>query len=47
MEINGSDEVVPCAMVSGNYYAVLGIEPILGRLLEPADDAVLGVSIGP
>jgi predicted permease len=27
-------------MVSGNYYAVLGVQPQLGRAIEPSDDSV-------
>ena len=26
-------------MVSGNYFAVLGVAPLLGRTLEPEDDS--------
>ncbi len=29
-------------LVSGNYFAVLGVRPILGRALTPADDAAPG-----
>src|SRR6185503_11348104 len=32
------------AMVSGNYFSVLGLQPYRGRLLGPADDAVLGAN---
>lgn len=29
-------------MVSGSYFPVLGVRPALGRLLQPADDEVIG-----
>jgi predicted permease len=29
-------------VVSGNYFAILGIQPALGRLLQPADDDEVG-----
>ncbi len=29
-------------LVSGSYFPVLGVRPALGRLLEPADDQVIG-----
>jgi len=44
MEINGIEQVIDSELVSGNYYRVLELEPAIGRLLEPADDAVLGAS---
>ena len=44
MEIEGVEQAVDCALVSGNYYHVLGLEPAAGRLLEPIDDAVPGAS---
>src|SRR4051794_26506010 len=44
VEINGVEQVIDSALVSGNYYRVLGLEPALGRLLEPTDDAILGAS---
>lgn len=30
-------------MVTGNYYSVLGIDPILGRLITPEDDKIPGI----
>jgi predicted permease len=36
--IGGSEETVAVDLVSGSYFAVLGIEAAAGRLLEPADD---------
>jgi predicted permease len=36
--VDGEDELVSVDLVSGDYYAVLGIAPARGRLLEAADD---------
>lgn len=30
--------------VSGGYFGVLGVTPLLGRVLQPADDAVIGAN---
>jgi predicted permease len=38
--IDGEAEFVTADLVSGSYYAVLGIEPAAGRLLGPADDEI-------
>ena len=38
--IDGADEIVSGALVSGDHYRVLGVEPITGRLLEAADDSI-------
>ncbi|MBV8898479.1 MAG: ABC transporter permease [Acidobacteriaceae bacterium] len=38
--IQGADEIVSAALVSGDHYTVLGVEPIAGRLLQPADDSI-------
>ncbi len=35
-------EVAGGVMVSGNYFQVLGVEPALGRVLNPEDDRKLG-----
>jgi predicted permease len=41
--VNGvSDERIAGAAVSGNFFSVLNVEPIVGRVLEPQDDNVLG-----
>jgi predicted permease len=40
--IEGDAVAVPTQMVSGNYYATLGVHPSLGRGIEPSDDAVPG-----
>jgi hypothetical protein len=38
--MDGAEEVVNIEMVSGAHYSLLGMEPVAGRLLEPADDAI-------
>jgi putative ABC transport system permease protein len=38
--IDGEEEVVSTDLVSGSYYALLGLEPAAGRLLTSADDVV-------
>jgi predicted permease len=42
--IRGEAQRVQTEMVSGNYYAVLGVNPQLGRVIQPSDDAVPGQS---
>jgi MacB-like periplasmic core domain len=37
--IDGTEDLVAADLVSGSYFTVLGIEPAVGRLLTPADDA--------
>ena len=34
--------LAPAAIVSGNYFSVLGAQPVLGRAISPADDASPG-----
>ena len=41
--VNGEPEIVQGQLVSGNYYQELGVVPQLGRPIEPADDATIGV----
>ena len=36
--INGEAQVLQGEMVSGNYFAALGVRPMLGRAIEPSDD---------
>jgi predicted permease len=36
--IDGDEEFVAADLVTGAYYAALGLDPIAGRLLTPADD---------
>jgi predicted permease len=38
--IDGEDDFVTVDLVSGDYFAVLGLDPAAGRLLGPADDAL-------
>lgn len=40
--IAGNAQRVVVEMVSGNAYAVLGVKPQLGRVIEPSDDSVAG-----
>jgi predicted permease len=35
---HGAAERLPAAIVSGNYFAVLGVQPMLGRLIAVPDD---------
>ena len=37
-------ELVPAEIVSGNYFAVLGVHSTLGRLLLPSDDTAKGAN---
>ncbi len=40
--IRGQAQQVQTEMVSGNYYAELGVQPVLGRAIAPSDDAEPG-----
>jgi predicted permease len=40
--VNGHAEVGPGDFVSGNYFQVLGVQPQIGRALEPADNLQTG-----
>jgi len=40
--INGRPQRIQTEMVSGNYYAELGVRPALGRAIQPSDDAEPG-----
>jgi predicted permease len=42
LDIDGQIEQVNGQFVSGNYFALLGVQPIIGRAFEPADDSVQG-----
>src|ERR1700683_2458048 len=33
-------ELVAAELVSGNYFEMLGVQPVLGRVLDPSDDLV-------
>ena len=39
---NGATERILGSLISGNYFSVLGVQPALGRLIEPRDVQVLG-----
>ena len=39
-----SNERARAELVSGNYFQVLGVSPVLGRSIEPADDGAPGAS---
>lgn len=43
--VQGEKDLVPCAMVSAEYFAVLGLEPALGRTFTPAEAAPPGASV--
>ncbi len=40
INIDGQLEQVSGQFVSGNYFSLLGVKPVIGRLLSPADDSV-------
>jgi hypothetical protein len=40
--IDGHAEVVTAELVSGNFFQGMGVGTVLGRPIEPADDAVPG-----
>src|SRR5262249_12071406 len=42
VNIDGQVEEVSGQFVSGNYFALLGVNAVLGRMLSPADDSVPG-----
>jgi len=41
--IDGVEEKMTGQYASGSYFDVLGVRPVLGRLLTPADDSVVGL----
>ncbi len=43
--VRGDAEATEAEMVSGNYYSVLGVQPQLGRAIQPSDDGA--VASGP
>ncbi|HEY0701982.1 MAG TPA: ABC transporter permease [Candidatus Acidoferrales bacterium] len=43
MAVNGKGERILTDYVSGNFFQTMGIQPQLGRFVEPADDAAPGV----
>jgi predicted permease len=44
--INGNAQVLQGEMVSGNYFAQLGVQPILGRAIQPSDDQAGAAPVG-
>jgi len=42
IRISDQIEMVSGYRVSGNYFSLLGVNPVLGRMFSPADDAVPG-----
>ena len=40
LSTNGDSRPATAEIVSGNYFAVLGVGPVLGRVIEPDDDGV-------
>jgi predicted permease len=38
VNVNGQAEIASGLVVTGNYYSALGVTPLLGRTLAPADD---------
>ena len=41
---SNQNEVVPGALVSGNYFNVLGVTPLMGRVFGPAEDQENGAA---
>ncbi len=44
VEANGSVSVSPVHSVTGNYYSVLGVSPLIGRLIAPTDTQGTNIS---
>lgn len=42
LDLGDRKEKLPGELVSGKYFSVLGVEPVLGRMLAPEDDASPG-----
>src|SRR5271163_3704934 len=42
VDSRGQTELARAELVSGNYFDVLGVQPAIGRTLEPSDTATLG-----
>jgi hypothetical protein len=44
VSLDGRNEPVGVEIVSGSYFPVLGVQPVLGRLIAPSDDRQIGGS---
>lgn len=44
IEVDGQSGRAKGQMVSGNFFSVLGIKPVMGRLIAPTDESVAGQS---
>ena len=44
--VDGSAELVEARFVSGNYFGVLGVTPVVGRTIAPTDDQRSGPLVG-
>lgn len=42
VDANSSAMIAPANLVSGNYFSVLGAQPLIGRPIMPSDDAMPG-----
>ena len=42
LNADGSTDTIGGAIVSGNYFELLGVQPLMGRLLTPQDDRIPG-----
>jgi putative ABC transport system permease protein len=42
LQKGGASEYLEVELVSGNYFEVLGLRPLLGRAISPSDDALAG-----
>ena len=45
VQINNVPEEVRGAFVTGTFHEVLGVKPVVGRLLSPSDDTAAGASV--
>ena len=45
IEWNNKPDMANCELVSGNYFAVLGLQPAMGRLLLPSDESVAAAPV--
>jgi putative ABC transport system permease protein len=45
LRVDGENERTMSQLVSGDYYATLGVSPFVGRLIEPTDDTGDGAAV--